>query len=84
MKPVSNRVTLIIHADNSGEIEQSDDQGVFEEKYGELGTLGVYLWRSTGGVAIADLTEDEDRDTPNLAAVPEEELKGRPIDVATW
>ncbi|OCT51331.1 hypothetical protein CLCR_08692 [Cladophialophora carrionii] len=61
------------------DLELDDDVSSFKEKYGDLGTLKVEVWRIT----LLDAWPARDYSRKDLETVPEKALKGRPLDVAT-
>ncbi|ETI22677.1 hypothetical protein G647_06753 [Cladophialophora carrionii CBS 160.54] len=61
------------------DLELDDDVSSFKEKYGDLGTLKVEVWRIT----LLDAWPARDYTRKDLETVPEKALKGRPLDVAT-
>ena len=63
----------------SGDLEKTDDLDRYKEKYGQLGTIVVRLWREQT-LGRGDLEAYKARDTESI---PEKALKGRPLDVAT-
>ena len=65
----------------TGDVNKHDDVSKMKDKYGDLGTLKVLLWREV------ELSRNHNPDNTfafdDLGAVPEKALKGRPLDVAT-
>jgi hypothetical protein len=63
-----------------GESEEGDDFQKLKDRYKELGTLKVELWRETTGPVTAGTSAFF---MENGAVIPEKALKGKPLDVAT-
>ena len=60
-------------------MEKTDDTSSFKEKYGDLGTIRIQVWRET----THGERELGDRTAKAMGTVPEKALKGRPLEVAT-
>ncbi|KAI1629870.1 hypothetical protein EDD37DRAFT_73633 [Exophiala viscosa] len=61
------------------DLEKGDDTSMFKEKYSELGTLRVEIWRAR----ITGEAEPTRYEAKKNEVVPEKALKGRPLDVVT-
>ena len=60
-------------------MEENDNFSEFKEKYGNLGTFCVELWREK----CLEVVQPGSFSAKNVGVVPEKALKGRPLDVAS-
>jgi hypothetical protein len=60
-------------------MERTDDVSTFKDKYGDLGTFRIEVWR----IKLLQKFETENHAAKEVGPVPEKALKGRPLDVAT-
>ncbi|KIV79490.1 hypothetical protein PV11_07050 [Exophiala sideris] len=61
------------------DLDRGDEPSKFKEKYSELGTLKVEIWR----VQITGESTPSRYQGKEIGSVPEKALKGRPLDVVT-